>query len=201
MRRLENLSALHALYERPAPTAIRKVADKLTPAYEKWIMASKFCIVATVGPEGTDASPRGDAGPVVRKLDEATLALPDWRGNQRLDTLENIVRDPRISLLFMVEKSTNVVRVNGRAFITDDEDLRQEFAHAGKRPTTVAVISIGEIYFQCARSLIRSGLWNETDRAEKLPTPGEILSLMSDGEVGGHAYDAQWPERAAKTMW
>lgn len=192
---------LDAIYGAPSAAALRKVADRLTPDYARFLQTSRFCVLATVGPEGTDASPRGDDGPVVRALDDRHLALPDWRGNDRIDSLRNIVRDSRVSLMFMVRGSSNVIRVNGTARLTDDEGLRQNMAHQGKLPRTVIVVQINEIYFQCARAVMRAGVWQGVDDSEGLPTPGQILANMTDGEVGGAGYDAEWPVRAAGTMW
>ncbi len=201
MNKIETVEALEALYGAPGTAAIAKVSDNLTPLYRKWIMASRLCMVSTVGPQGTDGSPRGDAGPVVLELDPKRLALPDWRGNQRLDTLRNIVADGRISLMFIVPGSNNVVRVNGTAWITDDVDLRGRFDKDARQPATVIVIEISEVYSQCARALMRAGTWAGEDLSEGLPTMGEILAEVSDGTEGGADYDATWAPRAAKTMW
>ena len=201
MRRIEDTAALEALYGVPGAPALRKVADRLTPLYRDWIMASRFCVLSTVGPQGTDGSPRGDDGPVVLELDPQTLAMPDWRGNNRLDSLRNIVADGRVSLMFMVPGSTNVVRVNGRAFLTDDSDLRARFEKAGRQPATVIVIEIAEVYTQCARAVMRAGLWSGRDESAGLPTVGAILAEMTKGEEGGAPYDATWGARAEKTMW
>ena len=200
MQWIDDIAALEALYGTPAAPALRKVATRLTPLYRQWIMASRFCILSTVGPEGTDGSPRGDAGPVVTELDPQTLALPDWRGNNRLDTLRNIVADGRVSLLFMVPGSNTVVRVNGTAKLTTDEALRARFEHKTRLPACVIVIRITEIYTQCARAPMRAGLWARDD-SEGLPTVGEILAEMTAGEEGGRDYDAAWGPRAQKTLW
>lgn len=201
MRKIGVISALEALYGTPGAAATRKVADHLTPLYRKWIMASKLCILTTVGPDGTDGSPRGDDGPVVHELDPRTLAMPDWRGNQRLDSLRNIVLDGRVSLMFIVPGSNNVVRINGRAWLTDDADLRTRFDRKGIIPATVIVIEIGEVYTQCARALMRANAWSGKAAPADLPTVGEILAEVSAGEEGGTPYDAAWGARAAKTMW
>ena len=200
MEFIEDIPTLEALYGTPGQPSLRKVADHLTPLYAKWIAASRFVVLTTVGPDGTDGSPRGDDGPVVLQLDPKTLAMPDWRGNQRLDSLRNIVADGRVSLMFMVPGSNTVVRVNGEARLTADEDLRQRFEQKGRHPATVIVIKVGEVYTQCARALIRAGLWSRND-GDGLPTPGEILAEVSQGEEGGKPYDDAWPERAARTMW
>lgn len=201
MEFIEDIETLEGLYGTPAAPALRKVAHSLTPLYRKWIMASRLCILSTVGPEGTDGSPRGDDGPVVLELDPKTLALPDWRGNNRLDSLRNIVRDPRVALMFLVPGSNNVVRVHGMARLTTDTGLRARFEKNGKQPATVIVIEIAEIYTQCARALMRARTWTCGDDSVGLPTVGQILAEVSKGEEGGARYDAEWRARAARTMW
>lgn len=199
---IADLAALEGLYpDPPAAPAVAKVARRLTPAYRRWIVASRFCLLATVGPGGTDCSPRGDDGPVVAELDPGTLALPDWRGNNRIDSLRNIVVDGRVSLTFLVAGSDNVVRVNGTARISADPALLARFARDGRQPRTVIVIAIAEVYVQCARALIRSRLWQSGEQAAELPSVGDILSEMTRGALDGAAYDAAWPGRAAASMW
>jgi len=194
---IADIAALETLYGTPKNTAMAKVADRLTPTYRRWIMASRFCILSTVGPEGTDASPRGDDGPVVTEVDDRTLLLPDWRGNDRIDSLRNIVRDPRVSLMFMVPGSTNVIRVNGAGAVTTDDLAR--FGRRGVQPRSAIRIRIAEVYFQCSRALVRSALW-KGDADEGLPTAGEMIAANEAG-FDGAAYDAEWTERARKTMW
>ena len=197
---IEDIGALEALYGKPGAPSLRKVASHLTPLYSKWIAASRFCVLSTIGPGGTDGSPRGDAGPVVRQLDAQTLAMPDWRGNNRMDSLRNIVADGRLSLMFMVPGSNTVVRVNGRGRVTTDAAMLDMFGPDGKLPRSVIIIAISEVYTQCSRAPMRAGLWGRDDSIG-LPTPGQILAEVSGGEEGGAAYDAEWPVRAAKTMW
>ena len=201
MTPITDIAALEGHYGTPSDGAMRKVADRLTPAYRRWIMASRFCVLTTVGPEGTDASPRGDDGPVVMELDDRTLALPDWLGNNRIDSLRNIVRDGRVSLMFMVPGSRNVVRVNGSAIVTADEASRSRFERGGKRPRTVIVLTVREVYFQCSRAILRAGLWSGEDESGEIPTAGDLLAEMTGGAVGGAGYDIEWTERASKTMW
>lgn len=201
MTTIETVEDLEELYGGPAAPAIRKVADRMVPVYRRWIMTSRFCILSTVGPEGSDGSPRGDDGPVVTELDDKTLAMPDWRGNNRMDSLRNIVRDGRVSLMFMVPGSGNVVRVNGTARLSVDPSMIARFERKGLTPRSVILISISEIYFQCSRALMRSGLWKASDESADVPSAGEILAAVTEGEVGGTAYDAEWPDRAGKSMW
>lgn len=198
---ITTLDDLHAHYGQPAEAATVKVTPHLTPAYRTWIDRSRFCILTTVGPEGTDGSPRGDEGPVVSVLDPQTLALPDWYGNNRIDSLRNIVRDGRVSLMFLIPGADNALRVNGSAKITSDPALRARFERDGKQPRTVIVISIAEVYSQCARALIRSALWTAGDQSQGLPTVGDMLREITEGRIDGKAYDADWPGRAAQTMW
>ncbi len=200
MEQIDTIEALEALYGTPSEPALRKVARRMTPTYRKWIMASRLCVLTTVGTGGTDGSPRGDDGPVVQELDPGTLAMPDWHGNNRLDSLRNIVTDGRVSLMFMVAGSNTVIRVNGTARLTADAELRNRFERKGRLPTTVIVIAIDEIYCQCARALLRAGLWQRDDRAG-LPTIGDILAEMTDDEIDGNEYDRSWTARATKTLW
>lgn len=201
MRRIETIAALEALYERkPSGAALDKVTDRLTPAQARWIGASRFCVLSTVGPEGTDASPRGDDGPVVRIADARTLLLPDWRGNNRMDSLRNIVRDGRVSLMFLVPGSTIVMRINGRAVISDDPEMTGRFAHEDKHPRSVIVVTLSEAYPQCAKALLRSGLWSRGDESGRLPGIGTMIEEAKAG-FDGARFDAEWPERAKTTMW
>ncbi|MFC3526930.1 MSMEG_1061 family FMN-dependent PPOX-type flavoprotein [Paracoccus mangrovi] len=192
---------LARIYGTPAPAALRKVADHVTPEYARLIEAARFCVLATSGPKGVDASPRGDDGPVARLLDPHHVALPDWHGNNRIDSIANIVADGRASLMFMIRGSATVLRLRGTAWVTDDVQLRTSFARGEKLPRTVIVLRPSEVYFQCARAVKRAGLWDGGDESAGLPTPGEILSALTLGEVGGKTYDAEWPERAARSMW
>ena len=200
MQWVENIADLEKLYGPPGSASLNKVAQAMTPLYRKWIMASRFCVLSTVGPDGTDASPRGDDGPVVTELDPHTLAMPDWRGNNRMDSLRNIVADGRVSCMFMVSGSNTIVRVNGTARVTTDDDLRARFVSKGRLPRSVIVIRIAEMYTQCARAPMRAGLWSRDD-SEGLPSAGDILAEQTDGAEGGVSYDAEWGARAVKTMW
>ena len=195
---ISDIAALEALYGEPNPRSLEKVADRITPLYREWIEASRFVVLSTVGPEGTDASPRGDDGPVVRVADEGTLLLPDWRGNDRIDSLRNIVRDGRVSLMFLVPGSQNVVRVNGRGSVTVDEGLCASFEKGGRRPRTVVAVAVGEVYFQCAKAIMRSGLWEGGD--VKVPSAGDFLREATEG-FDGAGYDAGYPAYARKRMW
>ena len=197
------IDELEAIYGFPGETSTAKVADRVTPSYRALIERSPFAVLATCGPEGLDCSPRGDAAGFVRIRDEKTLMMPDRRGNNRIDSLRNIVRDPRIALLFLIPGSGNTLRLNGRAFVSVDFELLSSFEMDGKAPRSVIVMTIEEVYFQCARAILRSDLWNPDKRVDpkSLPTPGRILAEMSDDRIGGEDYDRAWPERARRSLW
>lgn len=199
MRTVETIADLEALYDAPSPRSLTKVAHQLTPLYRRWITAARFVVVSTVGQSGADGSPRGDDGPVVRIRDAQTLLLPDWRGNNRLDTLRNIVEDGRISLMFMIPGENNVVRVNGQAVLAVDSALTGQFEQGGKHPRSVVVITIDELYFQCAKAIMRSRLWAEAEKAD-VPTAGAFLreqAVYFDAD----GYDSAYLEYAKTKMW
>ena len=153
---IRSVKILETLYGNASPASLCKVADHLTPLYQAWIGAARFCVLSTIGPSDTDGSPRGDLGPVVRIQDDKTLLLPDWPGNNRLDSLRNIVEDGRISLMFMVPGADTVVRVNGHASLTTDPDLRPSFSDNKGSPFCLIVITVQEVYIQCAKSMKRA---------------------------------------------
>jgi PPOX class probable FMN-dependent enzyme len=200
---IATIEQLEAIYGHPNEASTVKVAHRITPSYRLLIDKSPFAALATSGPEGLDCSPRGDLPGFVRVFDEKTLMMPDRRGNNRVDSLRNIVRDPRTALLFLIPGSGSTLRVNGRAQVSVDPDLLTSFKVDGKAPRSVIVMTVDEIYFQCARAIVRSDLWNPDKRVDpkSLPTPGQILADMSENRVGGEEYDRAWPERARQTLW
>ena len=201
MKVIASIDELEALYGEVSTPARAKVTRTITPYYAEWIDASPFCALASVGPEGLDCSPRGDAGPVVTIVDPTRLAMPDWRGNNRIDTLRNIVRDPRVSLMFLIPGSPTVMRVNGRAFITADDEAVAQYEMQKKRPRSVIFVDVDEVYFQCAKSVNRSRLWADghVDPAT-LPSVGAMLEAATT-EIEAAKYDAEAPQRLAETMW
>jgi len=200
MEYVETLDQLLAIYGAPVPTSLTKVADHLTPQYRRWIESSKFCILSTVGAAGTDATPRGDDGPVVRIVDSKRLLLPDWAGNNRVDSLRNLLEDNRASLMFFHAGANNVVRLNGTCRITADSATCALFAKKGQLPRTVLVFDLHEVYFQCAKALMRSRLWGGEAVAD-LPTAGDFLREMTEGAEGGAAYDTAYAARARSQFW
>ncbi|MFD0860063.1 MSMEG_1061 family FMN-dependent PPOX-type flavoprotein [Roseovarius aquimarinus] len=200
MHYVEDIAALEALYGTPSVAAQRKVSDRLLPLHAEWIAASRFCVLSTVGPNGTDGSPRGDDGPVVTALDARTLVMPDWRGNNRMDSLRNIVVDGRLSLIFLVPGSNTVIRVNGRGRVTTDAALLARFGKDGQMPRTAVVIEIAEVYLQCSRAQQRSGLWTRDD-SDGLPSMGELLAEATEGAIEGAAFDREWADRSVREIW
>jgi uncharacterized protein len=200
---ISSIEQLEALYGLPGESSLVKQLDHVIPEYAAFIEASPFVSLATCGPEGLDCSPRGDLPGFVRVHAPRTLMMPDRRGNNRADSLKNIIRDPRVGLLFLVPGSGTTLRVNGRALISVDAELCASFAVEGKPARSVIVVSVEDVYFQCARAIHRSSLWDATRHVDpaSLPTPGRILEITSRKSIDGAAYDREWPERAKASMW
>jgi PPOX class probable FMN-dependent enzyme len=203
MDRITTVEQLAELYGKPIEAATAKEVDHVTPHYRAYIEASPFCVLATSGPEGLDCSPRGDLPGFVRVADGKTLMLPDRRGNNRTDSLRNIVQDPRVALLFLIPGSVNALRVNGQAHLSVDHGLLASFEVEGKAPRSVVVIEVDAIYFQCGRAIMRSELWNPERHIgpDAMPEPGEMLAALTADRVDGEEYDRTWPERAKTSLW
>ncbi|MCU1391671.1 MAG: pyridoxamine 5-phosphate oxidase [Ilumatobacteraceae bacterium] len=197
------IEELEALYGDALESSIRKELDHLTPLHREYVDASPFVLVATSGPGGLDCSPRGDPAGFVRIVDERTLLMPDRRGNNRLDTLRNLVTDPRIGLLFLIPGIGVTLRVNGTAVISTDQALRESFAMGDKLPATVIVVTTTAVYTQCPKALIRSHLWDPATFRDpgELPTVGQIMEAITVGEFDGQAYDANYPQRIRDTIY
>ena len=204
MQTIKTIAELEAIYhQQPVLASTAKEIDYLTPHYQKLVELSPFVALATIGPGGLDCSPRGDAKGFVRVLEPKTLAMPDRRGNNRIDSLRNILTDPRVALLFLIPGSGTTFRVNGTASLTTDKDLCQSFEVEENLPRSVIIINIEAAYFQCARAILRSGLWDSANHVAKetVPTSGEILEQLSSGQINATEYNSNWPARAKKSMW
>jgi PPOX class probable FMN-dependent enzyme len=199
MNIINDIASLEMLYGVASPVSLTKVVTRLSPQYVKWINAARFCILTTVGPEGSDGSPRGDIGSVARIVDYTTLWMPDWRGNNRMDSLRNIIRDGRVSLMFMVTGSANVIRLNGSAVLSVDPMITGAFEQSGNHPKSVIVVTVCEAYFQCAKSILRSELWT-SDWAVDLPTAGQLLKEQQ-AEFDAQAYDDGYARNVKAKMW
>jgi PPOX class probable FMN-dependent enzyme len=203
MHRIKTLEELDALYGAPVQAALAKEIDYISDHYKAFIDKAPFVVVATVGPEGLDCSPRGDPPGFVRVQDRKTVLIPDRRGNNRVDGLRNIVRDPRVSLLFLIPGVGTTVRINGTAEITTDPDLCAGFAMQGKLPKSVLVVTAERVYFQCPKALVRSRLWSREAQISpsELPSTGEILQAVTRGSIDGGAYDQAYPQRLKDTIY
>ena len=201
---LRDEAALRRIYSTgPGEASLAQVADHVHPLYRPYIEASPFAVLATRGPQGLDTSPRGDAPGFARIVDEHTLLLPDRRGNQRIDSLRNLLHDPHCALLFLVPGHGETLRVNGTARISGSPALAAEFAVDGKPPASVLVISVSSVYFQCARAIKRSGLWDPARHVPSgtLPSTGTILQSLSRSGIDGAAYDAALQPRQDATLY
>jgi len=200
---ITNMEQLQALYGEKMGASVVKEIDYVCSAYSKLIEAAPFVAIATSGPEGLDCSPKGDPAGFVHILDEKTLAIPDRPGNNRIDGFRNIVRDPRIALLFLIPGVGETLRVNGRASISIDPELMQSFAVNGKLPRCVLIVHIETVYFHCAKAIVRSKLWDESTKIDRksLPSTGTIIAELSHGKLGGEKYDREAPERIKAQLY
>ncbi len=202
MNFIDTPEELHALFGEPSANALRKETDHLHPIYQRWIQASGFAVLATRGPDGLDTSPRGDPVPLVRIIDDKTLLLPERKGNNRIDGLRNLLYDPHVSLIFLVPGVDETLRVNGSARITADPALMQSLAVDGKPPTCALWIHVDQVFFQCGKSMMRSGLWQpRAGDAPQPPTAGEIFAALSGGEIDSQRYDQEKPQRLKDAMY
>jgi hypothetical protein len=200
---LLELTQLEQLFDAPREVSVVKEIDHIDANYAAWIAASPFCVLATAGPGGLDCSPRGDPPGFVHVLDPRTLLLPDRRGNNRIDSLRNLIADPRLALLFFIPGLDETLRVNGRARINADPLVLRHFSVNGKAPKLMLVVSVEAVYFQCSRALVRSKLWDAASQIgrDSLPKPGKILADITSGRVGGASYDRELPDRVKATLY
>jgi len=199
---ITTVEQLEALYGTPVPASMTKEIDHISPHYRAFVEKAPFVVVATSGPEGLDCSPRGDPPGFVRVLDEKRVQIPDRRGNNRIDSLRNLVRDPRISLLFLVPGVGETLRINGTARILTNPELCESFVMQGKLPRSVIEVTAERVYFQCQKALVRSRLWDPDARIERseLPTAGQMVQAIS-ADFDGEAYDRAYPERLKTTIY
>ncbi|MET4580364.1 PPOX class probable FMN-dependent enzyme [Ottowia thiooxydans] len=198
---ITTLDQLQQLFGPVGEASLRKEANFIPAVYRRWIEASPFAVLATSGPGGLDASPRGDpAGFVVVESDKSLL-LPERRGNNRIDSLRNILTDDRVGLLFFIPGVGETLRVNGRASIHTDIELLDRLAEGGKRPQCVIRVAVETAFFQCARAMQRSGLWSDISKPAGVPTPGEMLQALTEGGIDGQQYDQALPARQSTSLY
>jgi PPOX class probable FMN-dependent enzyme len=194
---------LESIYGKPSGPAVVKEIDHVNPDYRAFIEAAPFCAMATSGPGGLDCTPRGDPPGFVRVRDEKTLLIPDRRGNNRIDSLRNLIADPRISLLFLIPGCGETIRIKGTAVISINPELCQGFIYAGKVPRSVLVITVDRVYYQCAKAIVRSRLWDAATQIDRktLPSSGTILAGITNGTISGPEHDRIAPERLIATIY
>ena len=200
---LTTVEQLEALYGKARGAAVVKEVDHINDSYRKLIEAAPFVAIATSGPEGLDCSPKGDPAGFVQVLDEKTVAIPDRPGNNRVDGFRNIVRDPRVALLFLIPGVGETLRVNGRATISVAPDLLQRFTINGKLPRSVMLVQVETVFFHCSKAIVRSKLWDEATKIDRksLPSTGTIIAELSRGELGGETYDRDAPEKIKTQLY
>jgi PPOX class probable FMN-dependent enzyme len=196
-------ATLNALYGEVSAGAIAKEIDYIHPHYRAMIEASPFVVLGTSGPGGLDCSPRGDPAGFVHVLDDKTLLIPDRRGNNRADSLRNIIHDPRVTLLFLIPGVGETLRINGTAAISVGPALLERFPFKGTLPRSVIVVTADRVYFQCPKALVRSELWNPDKHISRkaLPSTGTIMGDITAGKLGGEQYDRDYPERLRTTLY
>jgi PPOX class probable FMN-dependent enzyme len=201
--RIADVATLERLYGAPTGAAVEKEINYLHPHYRALIAASPFVVLATGGPDGLDTSPRGDAAGFVIVEDEKTLLIPDRRGNNRIDSLRNIVGNPHVALLFLIPGVGETLRVNGRAIISTAPALLERFSVGGKLPRSVIVVSVDTVFFQCARAIFRSRLWDPAQHVERgsLPSLGTIVGDISQSRIDGKEYDRGLYERLKGALY
>ena len=200
---VRDIAALEALYGEVGEASALKEISYLHPHYASFVKASPFMVLATAGPHGLDASPRGDPAGFVEIVDDKTLLLADRRGNNRIDSLRNILADPHIALLFLVPGIGETLRINGTAEISVDPALLARFTIKDKVPRSMLVIHIESVFFQCSRALIRSELWNPDKHLPRtaLPSTGQMLAAVTDQRIDGETYDRELPPRLKATLY
>ena len=200
---IATLADLESLYAEPGAASLAKEVDYLHPHYRAFVEAAPFCLLSTMNEHGGDCSPRGDAPGFVQMLDDRTLLLPDRRGNNRIDSLRNIMADPRVGLLFLIPGINETLRISGTAAISTDPELIARCVVQDKAPTTVLVITIRSVFFQCARALVRSHLWSSDAQIPRsaLPSTGTMVATLSRDAIDGEAYDRALPERVQSTLY
>lgn len=202
-QRITDLDMLTRLYGEPSTASLVKEVDHVHPHYRAFIEAAPFAALATCSPAGLDVSPRGDPAGFVHVEDARTLMIPDRRGNNRIDSLRNILADPRVALLFLIPGVSETLRVNGRAQIRVEPALLDRFAVDGKRPRSVLVIHVETVFFQCSRAIVRSNLWDASRHVARseLPSTGSMLADFSKGTFDGAAYDRELQARVKSTLY
>ena len=201
--RIDDVATLERIYGAPSGAAVEKEVAYIHPHYRRLIEASPFVVLATCGPDGLDTSPRGDPAGFVIVEDEHTVLIPDRRGNNRIDSLRNIIGNPHVALLFLIPGVGETLRVNGRAFISTAPALLERFAMDGKLPRSVIVVNVDTAFFQCSRAIWRSKLWDPAQQVDRksLPSLGTIIADISESRIQAETYDAGLYDRLKSSLY
>ena len=201
--RIADVATLERLYGAPSGPSLEKEVDYIHPHYRALIAASPFVVLATYGPDGMDVSPRGDPAGFVAVEDEKTLLVPDRRGNNRIDSMRNIISNPHVALLFLIPGVGETLRVNGRAHISIAPELIERFSMGDKAPRSVLVVHVDTVFFQCSKALVRSKLWDAGRHVDRksLPSTGKFLGDLSQSRIVAEDYDKGAPERLRTTLY
>lgn len=206
MKTIDTTEDLIDLYGEPLERSLWKEIEYINDHYKAFIERSPFLILATASEHGIDCSPRGDPAGFVRVVDEKHLQMPDRRGNNRLDSLKNIVLNPNVGIIFLIPNVGETIRVSGKARIVVDPELCETFSVQGKPASSVLSITVEKAYFQCQKALVRSKLWDSTTHVDRtiLPTAGEMAKVFAaskDIEFDAREYDKHYPEHMKKTLY
>ena len=199
---ISEIAELTALYGNVSARALTKELNYISAEYKQLIEASPFMAIATVGDSGLDCSPRGEKNSVVEVVGDKMLRFADRPGNNRLDSLSNIVEDGRVALLFLIPGVTETMRVNGRATVTNDPMLLKHFEVNEKLPIVVIEVTVESVYFQCSKAIYRAELW-ETEIADRksLPSSGEIFKTIEKSSFDHEIYDKESETRLRKSLY
>lgn len=203
MSRITTEEQLRQVYRQPAGRAVTKQMSALEKHSRRFIELSPFLVLSSTGPDGLgDATPRGEEPGFVQVLDDNTIAIPDRPGNNRLDTLTNLLTHPGVGLIFFIPGVNETLRINGTAEIRTDADLLARFEVRGKLPASVLVVHVNEAYLHCAKALMRSNLWSPDAQAaaRPLPTIAEMIRDQAGDDVPLES-DADMRARYAKVLY
>ncbi len=206
MKKISSISELESTYGAAVPGAQWKEIDHINDHYRQFIEKSPFLILATRGEKGIDCSPRGDPAGFVRIVNQRCIQIPDRRGNNRLDSLRNIVTNPEVGLIFMVPNVGETIRVSGKAEILIDKELCDSFSINNQSASSVLSITVEKAYFQCQKALVRSKLWQSSEHIDRseLPSTGSMVkefAAMQNIEFDAESYDENYPEHMKKTIY
>ncbi len=207
MHKIDSLEKLEQIYSNPAPQrSLWKEIDHVNELYRQFIEASPFLILATSGEHGVDCSPRGDPPGFVRVVSPRCIQIPDRKGNNRLDSMRNIIENPAVGVIFLIPGAGETLRLAGQAEILVDEALCQSFAINGRPASSVLSIQVEKVYYQCQKALLRSKLWDPSARVEpdKLPSAGQLARHFSADhgvELDAESYDADYAEHLPQRIY